>query len=122
MRDRRPPNLKIDFADLPSDAEERHELLVDLFGRYIFWLRKWTVSATRELAESDEARDKLGTIRRKKYDELAALTPEQQRIACAICEATVDRFIQLFMTMLERIHINCSGSRSGGCDCGIRSR
>jgi hypothetical protein len=58
------------------------------------------VSATRELAESEEAREKLGTIRRKKYDELAALTPEQQDVACKISVATVDRFIQLFLTML----------------------
>lgn len=100
MSNHRPPQIDIDFADLPSDPRERHEVLVDLFGRYLFWLRNWTVSATRELAESEEARDKLGTIRRKKYDELAALTPEQQDVACKISEATVDRFIQLFLTML----------------------
>jgi hypothetical protein len=100
MSNHRPPQIDIDFANLPSDPRERHEVLVDLFGRYMFWLRNWTVSATRELAESEEAREKLGTIRRKKYDELAALTPEQQDVACKISVATVDRFIQLFLTML----------------------
>jgi len=100
MSNHRPPTIEINFAELPNDPKERHELLVDLFGRYLFWLRNWTVDATRQLAESDEAREKLGTIRRKKYDELSAFTPEQRQTACEISEATVDRFIQLFLTML----------------------
>jgi hypothetical protein len=100
MSNHRPLKIEIDFANLPSDPRERHELLVDLFGRYIFWLRNWTVNATRELAESEVAREKLGTVRRKKYDKIAALTPEQQSVVCEISEATVDRFIQLFLTMM----------------------
>ncbi|MBI1321660.1 hypothetical protein GC170_00515 [bacterium] len=100
MSYRRPPQFDIDFETLPPDPAERHEELVDVFGRYLFWLRNWSVSATQELAESEEARAKLGTIWRKKYDELAALTPEQRGIAFEIAEASVDRFIQLFLTMM----------------------
>lgn len=100
MSNHRPPQIDIDFATLPSDPRERHEVLVDLFGRYVLWLRNWTVRATGELTESEEARDKIGTIRREKYDDLAALTPEQQDVARKISEATVDRFIQLLLTTL----------------------
>lgn len=100
MIDHRPPQFDIDFENLPSDPEERHEVLVDLFGRYLFWLRNWSVSETQELTDSEEARKSLGTIRRKKYDTLAALTPEQRDVAFEISEASVDRFIQLFLTMM----------------------
>jgi hypothetical protein len=106
MSTHRPPHIDIRFADLPSDASERHEVLVDLFGRYLFWLRNWTVGATRDLAKSEEARSAIGAVRRKKYDDLATLTSEQQDIACKISEATVDRFIQLFLTMLSNTGVD----------------
>lgn len=100
MNNHRPPTIEINFAELPKDPKERHEVLVDVFGRYLFWLRNWSVDATRQLAESEEARETLGTIRRKKYDDISTLSPDQQETVCKISEATVDRFIQLFLTML----------------------
>ena len=100
MSNHRPPAFDISFGDLPSDPKERHEILVDLFGRYLMWLRQWTVNATREMSESEDAREKLGTIRRHKYEALSELTPEQRETVYSISEATVDRFIQLFLTML----------------------
>ena len=100
MSNHRPPTIEVNFVDLPTDPKERHEMLVDVFGRYLFWLRNWSVDATRQLAESQEAREELGTIRRKKYDDFSALTPEQREMVCKVSEATVDRFIQLFLTLL----------------------
>jgi hypothetical protein len=96
----RPPKIDINFADLPSDSRQRHEVLVDVFGRYIMWLRDWTTDASRELVESEEARQKLGTIRRRKYDAIAQLSPDQRAAACTFAQATVDRFLQLFLTLL----------------------
>ena len=101
MSDRQPPKSEISFSDLPSDPQERHEVLVELFGRHLFWLRNWTLSATRELTESEKARDKLASIRREKYEKYAALTNEQREVAWEVCEATIERFIKLFLTMLS---------------------
>lgn len=98
---RRPPLISLDFASLPSEPRQRHELLVDVFGQYLMWLRNWTVEASHELAESAEARQKLGAIQRRKYEAVAALTPDQRDVACAFAEGAVDRFIQLFLTMLS---------------------
>ncbi len=100
MSKHRPPTIEINFAELPNDPKQRHEMLVDVFGHNLLWLRNWSVDATRQLGESEEARETLGTIKRKKYDELSALPLEQRETVCEISEATVDRFIQLFLTML----------------------
>ena len=100
MSNQRPPRIDFDLAELPSDPKERHEVLVDIFGRYLFWLRSWSNTSTQRLASDESARESLGTIRRKKYDQLAELTIEQQKIVFAISEATLDRFIQFLLTLL----------------------
>jgi hypothetical protein len=97
----RPPQIDSKFADLPTDPKERHEILVDLFGHYVLWLRNRSLRTTRQLAESEEMRAGLGTIRSARYDELAAMPPEQREAAYKAAEATVDRFIESFLTLLS---------------------
>lgn len=106
MNTHRPPTIETNFSELPSDSKERHEMLVDVFGRYLFWLRNWTVDATRQLSQNEETREKLGAMRRIKYDECSAFTLAQQETVYKISEATVDRFIQLFLTMLAGASID----------------
>jgi hypothetical protein len=103
MSDHRPPRIEINLADLPADPAERHEVLVDIFGRYIMWARDKSVSVNGVLIESEQSRKALGGIRRRKYDQLAALAADQQATACSIAEATVDRFIQLLLVILTGI-------------------
>lgn len=95
-----PPQIHLNVRDLPVDPKQRHEVLVDVFGQYIMWLRNWTTKASGELVESEAARQRLGAIRRRKYDAVAAMSPDQRIAACELAEATVDRFIQLFLTLL----------------------
>lgn len=106
MSNHLPPQTGIRFTDLPGDPAERHEVLVDLFGETLCWLRNWAISATKELAESAEAREQLGTIRRNMYEALAALPPEHRDVALKVSEATVDRFIRLLLTMLSGIGVD----------------
>jgi hypothetical protein len=101
MSPQRPPIIDLNIADLSADAKKSHELLVTIFGQYVFWLRNWAIDASRELVESEEARQKLGTLRRGKYEEIASFSPKQREAACNLAQATVDRFIQLFLTMLS---------------------
>jgi hypothetical protein len=98
---KRPPKIDLKFSDLPADPKQRHEVLVDVFGQYIYWLRNWAIQEVCEVIESEEAREKLGTIRRRKYDTVAALNPEERFAACKFAEAATDRFIQLLLTMLS---------------------
>ena len=51
-----------ELSQLPSEQSERHEEIVDFFGRFVVWLRGCSLSASQELIESEETREKLGTI------------------------------------------------------------
>ena len=88
--------LRIDItpSDLPSDPKERHQKYVDAFGEFIFWLRNWSLDASRHLIESSEAREALGTVRRRYYDGVAQLTPEQREAALLIAQETLDGLLQ----------------------------
>lgn len=45
------PGSAVSLERLPSQPDERHEVIVDLFGRHIFWLRSLSTETTRKLAE-----------------------------------------------------------------------
>jgi hypothetical protein len=79
-------------SELPSDRAERHEALVAVFGRFVFWLRKWCLSASRQFIESEGSRSKLGTVRRRYYDGVAGLSPEQREAAMLLVEETLNGF------------------------------
>jgi hypothetical protein len=98
---KRPPKIDLKFSELPADPNQRHEALVGVFGQSIIWLRNRAIEEFREVVESEEAREKLGTIRRRKYDAIAALNPEERLAACKFAEAAMDRVLQLLLTMLS---------------------
>jgi hypothetical protein len=95
-----PPALMLDPAILTLDASERHEALVDLFGRYVMWLRSAALESSRGALVDPEAKQRLGLLRWQRYERVAGMTDEQVEGACLFAEATVDRFIELLLTML----------------------
>jgi hypothetical protein len=97
---RQPPGSDFDLKSLPDDKAERHEAIVDLLGQYIFWMRNWSVSRSKELVDSDEARGQLGTIQRERFDGIASLGPKDKEAALAFAEATVDDFCDLLLRFL----------------------
>lgn len=92
MTRERPLAIDCEYDELPSDARERHEAFVDFFGQFFFWLWNWSLDASKKLIESDEARAKLGTVRRKYYDGVAEMTPEQREAAMLFVEETLNGF------------------------------
>lgn len=96
----RPPEMGVTFCDLPADPGERHEALVAVFGRYVMLVRNRAVQATHDLVESQEAREALGNLQRRPYDDVAGMSPDGQHSACKLAEATVDQFIRLFLYTL----------------------
>lgn len=97
----RPPEVSVRYHDLPTDANERHEAFVDIFGEYLLWLRNTSVRLTHELVESVDARQQLGTIKREKYETVAQLDEANRAATCRMAEATVDRFARLLLTLLS---------------------
>lgn len=94
MSDKQPLSFDKELSDLPSQPRERHEALVDFFGQFLFWLRNWTLTSSRNLIESEEAREKLGAIRRKYYEGVAHLAPEQREAAMLLAEETLNGFAE----------------------------
>lgn len=86
-----------DPSELPTDPSQRHQELVDFFGQFLFWLRNWSLKASRQLVESDESRSKLGTLRRRPYEGVAAMSPDQREAALLLAQETVDGFMERFL-------------------------
>lgn len=84
--------IDIPYDQLPTDPRERHEVFVDCFGRFLFWLRNWSLAATRRLLDSEDARQKLGTIRRSYYDGVAGMTSQQKMAAMRLVEEALNGF------------------------------
>jgi hypothetical protein len=97
---RKPPGSDFDLESLSHDSKERHDSIVDLLGQYIFWMRNWSVSRSKEFVESDEARGQLGAIQRERFDGIASLAPKDKEAAIAFAEATVDDFCDLLLRFL----------------------
>lgn len=95
-----PPGADIRLDSLPDEPKARHEELVDLFGRYVMWLRTWSSSSVRQLVESSEARGQLGTILRHPYEEAARLSSEDRERAIKLADTAVDGFIELLLRLL----------------------
>ncbi len=99
----RPPRLSVSFEELPSDPRQRHEALVDAFGQYLFWVRHETLSRTRHLVESREAREELGRLFRDVYERASRLSAEDREAAYRLVEASVGFFARLFLTVISGV-------------------
>ena len=104
------PGEEIDVAMLLSDenTDERHELLVDLFGSYLMWMRNRAIDSTKELASFSESREKLGRIHREPFDQAAQLSSQDLERAIELSMVTVDSFAQLFLKVLAHRGIDFS--------------
>ena len=95
-----PPSFDIEPFDLSPNDKRRHEELVDLFGKFMFWIRNWSLRKSSSLLESEEARDKLGTIRRRYFDGVANMAAEDKEAALLFAEGTLDSFLEMLIWSL----------------------
>jgi len=108
----RPPDIEVDYDALPANAAERHEAFVDILGQYVLWLRNWSVASSREIVESPSETQRLGKTRRERYEGVAAMSSVERESACRFAEATVDRFIQMFLALLAGTGVSLRLGRS----------
>ena len=97
------PKRTLSFDELPSDPKERHEALVDAFGQYLLWVRQETLSRTRQLVESNEAREELGRLFRDAYEQASRLSAADRDVAYRLVEAAVSFFGRLLLTMISGV-------------------
>jgi len=105
MTRRQTPGTEFNLAELPTDPRERHEVLVDLFGQFVMWMRSWTAESTRNLVSSQETREQLGVIHRRPYEKVAEMRAEDQERALILAEKAMDGFIELLLSVLS--HRGC---------------
>ena len=96
----RPPAFDYDLSQLPTDEKQRHEHYVDFFGQFLFWLRNLSLRASRNYIESAEAREQLGTIRRRYYEDVAQLPAEKRDAAMLLVEETLNAFLERMTSIL----------------------
>lgn len=96
-----PPPIETSLAELPEDPQKRHEFLVDVFGRYVFWAIDKALERSAALVDSPELRAKVGRIFREPYTKAAEqLTKEQQLIALGLAKDTVYSFAKELLGVL----------------------
>lgn len=95
-----PPQVPLEYTDLPHDPKARHEALVDAFGYMLFWLRNQSLRQITSLVTSKAARGQVAKLFRKAYEEAGKLTPDQQQVALKLAGNSVDLFARLMLTML----------------------
>lgn len=96
-----PPGKTYDVMALSNEPRLRHEEIVDIFGQYLMWLRNWSITDSRMLVESRDQREQLATLGRQPYDEAAELSDDDRERAVRLAEATIDKFIQLFVRVMS---------------------
>jgi hypothetical protein len=95
-----PLALDYDLSQLPPDNKQRHEVFVDFFGQFLFWLRNGALKTSRSFVETAAAREKLGTVRRRYYEDVARLPPEQREAALRLVEETLNSFAERLVHLL----------------------
>jgi len=89
-----------DPASFPADPKERHECLVDLFGQFLFWIRRCCLENAHKLTEDESARQRLGSIRSAYFEAVAHLPPEQRKAALGFAEENLNLFIERLLWSL----------------------
>ncbi len=96
-----PPAIPTALDELPKDPCERHEFLVEVFGRYLKWAFDGAISESKTLVENADARRPLGRIRAGTYAQIAETFSEEQRnLAYEFSQQTLEAFAKALMGVL----------------------
>jgi hypothetical protein len=91
---RRAPTLTSGYNDMPTEPAARTEAAVNVFGQHLFSARNQLVARLRRVIESDELRERLGTLHRKEFDAASALPQAEREAALALARKAIDLYMQ----------------------------
>jgi hypothetical protein len=95
--------LSIDFDGLPEDVAGRREALLEAFAEQLFRARNGRVAAVGRLLTESAARDALGTIHAKAYNELARFGPDVASPGAGVAKAALDNYIHHLLAIFTNI-------------------
>lgn len=86
---------------LPTDAKQRHEAFIEIFGRQVFSIRNEILEGTQALIEAPQAvRDEMGTIYSKEYTAASQLSANDRQVTLNLARKTVDSFLRKVLLLL----------------------
>lgn len=96
------PKIEKEIDDFPDDPRELHEALVDVFGQYLIWCRDNALDSVERLVEDSDAREQIGRVFRKTFEDAATkLDSEQRAIAADLQRKAVGAFARNVLTLLS---------------------
>ncbi len=95
----RHPTVKSSYDAMPTEAVDRNEAAVELFGQHVFSCRNALIERLRWLIEAAGARGGMGTLHRKEFDAVAALEPAGREVALALARKAIDLYLQEILTL-----------------------
>lgn len=96
-----PPTISFSLSGLPLESKQRHEALVGLFGQYLFSVRRHVLDESKQFAESQESRNRLGTLFRQIFDRASQMPSDQRAIMHEFCKTCLDSFIKELLVLLS---------------------
>lgn len=96
----RPPIMNIGLRSIPPDEKARHDALVDIFGRYLMWMREFVLKDKRALVEAPKIREHLGTLFREVFDRMAGLPSSDREVAYGFARECIDGFARELLRLL----------------------
>lgn len=113
----RPPNIALNYEALPTNPEERQSFLLDVFGQYLVWMRRFVLDGANRRVASEAARE-IGSILKAVYDDVARMDPGQQDICLRLAQRCVDDFAYQLLGLLA----NAGNDLALGASHAIRLR
>jgi hypothetical protein len=95
--------LSIDYDGLPEDVAGRREALLEAFAEQLFRARNGRVASVGRLLSESAARDALGTIHAKPYNELARFGPEVALPGAGVAKAALDNYIHYLLAIFTNV-------------------
>lgn len=87
------------YNDMPAERAARIEIARDVFGQHLFFLRNHLVERLHRITQSEEIRKRFGTLHRKEYDAVAALSPVERDAAISLARKTIDLYMQEVLSL-----------------------
>jgi len=94
-----PPTVQSAYDAMPSDVADRNEAAVEILGQHLFSLRNQVVEGLRRTIESAESRERLGSLHRKEYDAVAALSTPDREAAMGLARKAIDLYLQHILVL-----------------------
>ena len=92
------PSPPFRYSDLPEEESLQREMLIELFGHYLFDSREKSMDAVMKYLKSQESRDSLGSVKAKPFEVLLETKDSTEKLEAV--QGIVGKAIEIFAKAL----------------------